>query len=106
MTKPVVEVLTFEGCPHAQPARELVKRVVAELGLDATVRRIDVPDLETAATHRFLGSPSIRVNDRDVEPGAEERSDFVLSCRIYRTDGSLKGEPAERWLRDALIAAS
>lgn len=106
MTRTVVDVLTFEGCPHAQPARELVERVVAELGLDATVRRVDVPDLETAAMHRFLGSPSIRVNGRDVEPGAEERSEFVLSCRIYRADGSFKGEPDEHWLHDALIAAS
>jgi hypothetical protein len=106
MTNPVVEVLTFEGCPHAQPALELVERVVGELGLDATVRRIDVPDLETAETHRFLGSPTIRVNGRDVEPGAKERSEFVLSCRVYRIDGSLKGEPDERWLREALIATS
>jgi hypothetical protein len=106
MTNPAVEVLTFEGCPHAQPALDLVERVVAELGLDATVGRIDVPDLETAERHRFLGSPTIRVNGRDIEPGAEERSEFVLSCRIYRTDGNLKGEPDERWLRDALIATS
>jgi len=67
---------------------------------------VDVPDLETAETHRFLGSPTIRVNGRDVEPGAEERSEFVISCRVYRTDGSFKGEPDERWLRDALITAS
>lgn len=106
MTNPAVEVLTFEGCPHAQPALELVARVVDELGLDATVRRIDVPDLETAETHRFLGSPTIRVNGRDIEPCADERFDFVLSCRVYRTDGGLKGEPDERWLRDALIATS
>jgi hypothetical protein len=106
MTNPVVEVLTFEGCPHAQPALELVERVVGELGLDATVRRVDVPDLETAETHRFLGSPTIRVNGHDVEPGADERSEFVLSCRVYRTDGAFTGEPDERWLRDALTAAS
>jgi hypothetical protein len=106
MTNPVVEVLTFEGCPHAQPALELVERVVEELGLDATVRRVDVPDLETAEAHRFLGSPTIRVNGRDVEPGADERSEFVLSCRVYRTNDSFSGEPDERWLHDALIATS
>jgi hypothetical protein len=84
----------------------LSSRVVAELGLDATVRRVDVPDLESAETHRFLGSPTIRVNGRDVELGADERSEFVLSCRVYRTDGSFKGEPDERWLRNALISTS
>ena len=105
MTKLLVEVLTFEGCPHAQPALELVERVLGELGLDATVRRIDVPDLETAETHRFLGSPTIRVNGRDIEPGVAERETYVLSCRIYRTDSGLTGGPDEQWLREALSAA-
>ncbi len=102
MTNPVVEVLTFEGCPHAEPALELVKRVVSELGVGADVRRIDVPDPQAAAAHRFLGSPTIRVNGSDVEPGANDRSDFVLSCRVYRTRSGFSGEPDEQWLRDAL----
>lgn len=104
MTSPLVEVLTFEGCPHAEPALELVRRVVAAAGVAATVRRVDVPDADAAAAHRFLGSPSIRVNGRDIEPGAGERAEYVLSCRVYRTGSGLQGEPDERWLRDALHA--
>ena len=99
MSAPVVEVLTFEGCPHAEPALELARRVVADTGIRATVRRVDVPDAEAAEVHRFLGSPTIRVNGRDIEPGADERDDYVLSCRIYRTDDGFTGEPDERWLR-------
>lgn len=104
MSEPLVEVLTFEGCPHAEPALELVKRVVADLGVAATVRRVDVPDPEAAAAQRFLGSPTIRVDGRDIEPGLAERDEYVLSCRVYRTEAGLKGEPDERWLRDALHA--
>jgi hypothetical protein len=106
MTKATVEVLTFAGCPHAEPALELVTRVVRELRIGADVRRIDVPDPKTAAKHRFLGSPTIRVNGRDIEPGANERSDFRLSCRIYRTDSGISGQPHEQWLRDALTKAA
>ena len=105
MSGPLVEVLTFEGCPHAEPALELVKRVLADSGVGATVRRVDVPDAEAAAAHRFLGSPTIRVNGRDIEPGITERDQYVLSCRIYRTDSGLTGEPDEQWLREALSAA-
>jgi len=105
MSGPLVEVLTFEGCPHAEPALELVKRVLADSGVGATVRRLDVPDAEAAAAQRFLGSPTIRVNGRDIEPGITERDQYVLSCRIYRTDSGLKGEPDEQWLREALSAA-
>ena len=105
MSAPLVEVLTFEGCPHAEPALELVKRVLADIGLGATVRRVDVPDAEAAGSQRFLGSPTIRVNGRDIEPGVAERDQYVLSCRIYRTDSGLTGEPDEQWLREALSAA-
>jgi hypothetical protein len=101
---PLVEVLTFEGCPHAEPALELVRRVVAESGGGVTVRRVDVRDAEAAA-QRFLGSPTIRVNGRDIEPGVAERDQYVLSCRIYRTDSGVTGEPDEQWLREALSAA-
>ena len=104
MSKPLVEVLTFEGCPHAEPALALAERVVAESGIDATVERVDVPDGGAAAAQRFLGSPTIRVNGRDIEPGVVERADYVLSCRIYHTHDGIKGEPDERWLCDVLHA--
>jgi hypothetical protein len=106
MSQPLVEVLTFAGCPHGEPALELVRRVVDESGVSATVRRVDIPDVETATAQRFLGSPTIRVDGRDIEPGVGERDEYVLSCRIYRTDKGLRGEPDERWLRDALTAAA
>ena len=98
-------MLTFEGCPHAEPALELVKRVLADSDVGATVRRVDVPDAEAAAAQRFLGSPTIRVNGRDIEPGITERDQYVLSCRIYRTNSGITGEPDEQWLREALSAA-
>ena len=104
MSEPLVEVLTFEGCPHAEPALALVRRVIAESDIGATVRRVDVPDPRAAVEQRFLGSPTIRVNGRDIEPGVGERDDYALSCRVYRTEGGLKGEPDERWLREALRA--
>ena len=81
-------------------------RIVDELGLDARVRRVDVPDAETAVEQRFLGSPTVRVNGRDVEPGAEQRADYALCCRVYRTRAGLTGEPDERWLRDALLGSA
>jgi hypothetical protein len=105
VTEPLVEVLTFKGCPHAEPALELVKHVLADNGVEATVRRVDVADAEAAGAQRFLGSPTIRVNGRDIEPGVAEREQYVLSCRIYRTDSGFAGEPDERWLREALSAA-
>lgn len=99
--RPHVEVLTFAGCPNAEPAVALVERVCGELGIEASLERIEVKDADQAVQLRFLGSPSIRVNGRDIEPGAGERSDYVFSCRVYPSESGLKGQPDERWLRAA-----
>jgi len=65
--KPLIEVLTFDGCPHAAATRELIGRVAAELEAQADVVVVDVPDQAAAATHRFLGSPTVRVDGRDMD---------------------------------------
>ena len=98
----VVEILFFEGCANHEAARELVERVAGELGLRPEMRLVEVPDTETAERLRFLGSPTIRVDGRDIEPGADARAEFMLACRVYRTDHGFSGRPDERWLRDAL----
>ena len=106
MRRPRVEILYFDGCPNHEPALALVEQVAAELGLQAEIELVEVADAEAARRVRFLGSPSVRVDGRDVEPGADERSDFVLSCRVYRSERGLVGQPEADWIRSALSAAS
>ncbi len=67
---------------------------------------MEVTDPEAAVELRFLGSPTVRVDGVDVEPGAAERRDFALSCRIYRSERGLAEQPQESWVREALIAAA
>ena len=106
MSQPRVEILYFEGCPNYEPARALVVRLARELRVEPKIELVQVADPEAAARLRFLGSPTVRVNGVDVEPGAEERRDFALSCRIYRSDGGASEQPAESWVRDALLEAA
>ena len=101
-SRPVVEVLYFDGCPNHVPALALVERVAGELGLEPALRLVKVADHEAAQRLRFLGSPTIRVGGRDVDPHTGERTDFGLSCRVFRTEAGIAGQPDERWVRDAL----
>ena len=101
-----VEILSFGDCPNWKGAVELVERVAGEIGVQAAIRVIDVPDAETAEKLRFLGSPTIRIAGTDIEPGAEMRADFALSCRLYRTEAGLRGQPEESWVRAALADGS
>jgi hypothetical protein len=98
---PVVEVLYFDGCPNHVPALALIERVAGELGLEPELRLVKVADQAAAQQMRFLGSPTIRVGGRDVEPDTEERTDYGLSCRVFRTEAGMAGQPDERWVRDA-----
>ena len=90
------------GPGHRGPVIEAVRRVLREAAVTTEPSYIEVDDAEDAARLRFLGSPSVRVNGHDIEPGATGRTDFVFACRIYRTDSGMSGQPDERWLRDAL----
>ena len=100
--RPLVEILYFDGCPNHEAAQELVERVSSELGLEPELRLVNVHDEEAARRLRFLGSPTVRVAGRDVDPEAAERDEYVLSCRVYRTESGFAGQPDERWIRVAL----
>lgn len=100
---PLVEILYFDGCPNHDPALALVERVSGELGIATEIRLVNVPDNQAAQEHRFLGSPTIRVGGRDVDPQTEERTDYALACRVFRTDTGSAGQPDERWVREALL---
>lgn len=102
MSQPRVELLYFDGCPNYEQTRELVERVAGELELAPSIELVNVTDPDAAITHRFLGSPTVRIDGRDVEPGAQERRDFVLACRVYQTDTGTAGRPDEAWIRAAL----
>ena len=73
-----VEVLYFEGCPNFEPTLQLVREVVDTLGLSLEVREVEVPGPEQASALRFIGPPSVRVDGRDIEPGADDRAE--LKC--------------------------
>jgi hypothetical protein len=99
---PLVEVLVTPGCPHRDAAVALVRRICEQRDGRAEVRVVEVPTLQAAEQLRFLGSPTIRVDGRDIEPGAEWSAEIVHGCRLYQLAHSLHGLPEEAWLRQAL----
>ena len=101
-----IDILYFDDCPNHTAAGELVREVLAERGADADVRKIRVETPAEAERVRFLGSPTVRVDGRDVEPGAEQRQDYVLACRVYRTAEGSSGLPDRDWVVAALDAAA
>lgn len=97
-----VELLYWDGCPSHPEARELLEDALAELELSVEVELREVRTQADAESERFPGSPTIRVDGRDVDPvGADTRPS--LSCRIYRRpDGRSSPVPTKDQIKDAL----
>jgi hypothetical protein len=99
---PRLELLYWEGCPSLPEAIELVRDVVAAEGLDVELELHEVLTPEEAEELRFPGSPTVRVDGRDVDP-AGAQAPALLSCRIYRLpDGRISPVPSREQLERAL----
>jgi hypothetical protein len=97
-----VEFLYWEGCPSHPEARELLEEVLEARGVDATVDVREVRTQEEARALGFPGSPTIRVDGRDIDPaGAEEPPS--LSCRIYHLpNGRVSPVPTREQIEEAM----
>jgi hypothetical protein len=105
--EPKVELLWWEGCPSTPEALAELGRLMSELGLDpeSVVVREVASDAQAEA-ERFPGSPTIRVDGRDVAPAAAGEP-VGLTCRIYRRrDGRPSPTPDPADVRDALERAA
>jgi len=104
MTGKKVEVLVFDDCCNAQVAIERARCAIAGAGAGvlAELRIVHIQDSKAAIRLRFLGSPTVRVDGMDVEPGALARLDYGLQCRMYSVHGQLQGAPPAEWIASAL----
>ena len=97
-----IEFLFWRECPSHPEARALLDEVLAARGLDVEVDEHEVTTNEEAQRLSFPGSPTIRVEGRDVDAsGADGRP--ALTCRIYHlADGRASPIPSREQLEEAL----
>jgi hypothetical protein len=100
-----VELLFWEGCPSHPKALTDLREAMTELGLDpGTVLVREIQNDGDAEQERFVGSPTIRVDGKDVQAAGNEP--YGLTCRIYhRRDGRISATPDPADIREALATA-
>jgi hypothetical protein len=104
---PRVELLWWRECPSWERALEMLRAAMEEIGLEPDSIEVTEIDTDAAAKREeFVGSPTIRVDGRDIQPPSDGEM-TGLACRVYRRrDGSISPLPDPEDLRDALGAAT
>lgn len=92
-----IEVLVSPECPNADLTEHRIREVAARLGSPAQIRRRVVRDEREAARLGFPGSPTVRIEGEELEPGVRPTD----SPGPRRYDGGAGAPPT--WLIEAGI---
>ena len=92
-----VEFLYFKSCPNHNQALLNLRAALQESKINADVVLINVTSEAVAAKVGFQGSPSIRVNGKDLD-GRNEGSSY--GCRIYQIDGKITPIPTKKFIQE------
>ena len=94
-----IEFLYFDGCPNHETALTNLREVLSEAGLKAEIEIINMDDPEDVVKYRFLGSPSIRINGKDLETIEDDSTEYSMRCRRYKNGDTMEGFPSKELIR-------
>ncbi len=100
-----IQLFYFDGCTSYEMALQELKKVMKEEEIEEEVEMVCVSTDEEAENFRFLGSPTIHINGKDVEKEASLRGNYGMKCRLYWTEIGHRGIPSDEMMRSALRKA-
>ena len=101
-----IDFFYFEDCPSHEQALERLRKVLNEEGAEAEVSVTEVTTEEQALDLEFAGSPTILIEDRDIDSPLEQPN-YALACRTYHLeDGRISPLPSEAMIRCAVESAT
>lgn len=82
-------------------------------GYDVQYKKIEMSTAELAREHRFLSSPTIRVNGRDIGGPVKENdcgccsdiSGTDVDCRVWESEGQTYEVPPKEYLAEGILKA-
>lgn len=96
-----IQLFYYPECPSHGRALELIQQALAEEGQSAEIEVICVETQEQAQHYRFIGSPTIRIDGREVQP--VPHLPYRLTCRTFlHEDGRLSPLPSLAMLKSAI----
>ena len=117
-----VQLLYILDCPWCLKTKKLIGESLEELEVKAEVEEILIDTNEKAKKYKFVGSPTVRINGKDIEEEiskgqclpckelaefAQEATEFVkkecrCGCRIYFYKGKQSLYPPKEMIKEAI----
>jgi len=117
-----IEILYILDCPWCVKTKELVRKSLEELETKADIEEILIDSDEKARKYNFIGSPTIRINGKDIQENVtkgkcspceelsestKETTEFVkqeckCGCRIYLYKGKQYPYPPKEMIKEAI----
>ena len=99
-----IRFLYSKDCPSHEEALSRLRSVLKEEGVNNTIDIRTVETEEQASSLHFVGSPTILINGRDIDP--QSNPHYALACRAYRLeDGRISPLPSIMMIRKAVRTA-
>ena len=99
-----IEFLYFDGCPNHETALTNLKDVLSDADMNDEIEIINIEKPEDVIKHRFLGSPSIRINNKDLEITEDDSTEYSMRCRRYKNGDLMEGFPSKELIKMKLSA--
>jgi hypothetical protein len=100
-----IELFYFGGCPSYRKAADDVREALRLEGIAEDVVLVPVENEADAQAKRLIGSPTVRIDGRDIEGADADERGYGLGCRIYQDEQSIAGWPSVALVRRALRIA-
>ncbi|MGD8621216.1 MAG: hypothetical protein PVI81_05715 [Anaerolineales bacterium] len=100
-----IDFLYYEDCPSHDDALERLRKVLDAERIEARIHVTKVETEQQAQELKFVGSPTIRIEGRDIDTPPEDAY-YGLTCRAFRLEnGRISPLPSETMIRSALASA-
>jgi len=97
-----IVILFIEGCPGFSSVTDNIKDIIDEEAVDTDITLMLIETLEDARRLQFTGSPTVRINGRDVDLNMKNIKDYGLRSRHYYVNGKKLNYPSKSMIRDAI----
>ncbi|MEM5778227.1 MAG: DUF2703 domain-containing protein [Candidatus Aenigmatarchaeota archaeon] len=115
-----IQILYILDCPWCLKTKKIVKQSLKELGIKAKIEEILIDTKNKAKKYKFLGSPTVRINGRDIQPTIKKdkckpceeiskikgtkfiKQECSCGCRVYIYKNKLYPYPPKGLIKEAI----